>query len=257
MEINKNLFPPEKHELLDLLKSEEWPTAAPEFLICQDIEEDKTERAEGILNWLDYEFKDKLFLDFGCGEGHVATEAKNRGARATGYDVTKSGTLQWEDGLLTTDFSKIADQKFDIIFLYDTLDHCKDPVAALKQVKSVSTKNTKIFIRFHSWMSRHGSHLYKQLNKAWIQLFFSEEDLKKMELNMEFTQKYYAPINTQKKWISDSGFDVTYEDVTTCIVEPFFQNIQSEEFIKIKNQIGGFPNWQMSQTFNDYEIAIK
>jgi 2-polyprenyl-3-methyl-5-hydroxy-6-metoxy-1,4-benzoquinol methylase len=258
MNIDKTLFSSNVHPLLDLLASDEWPKAAPDFIICDDQkEDDKKERAEGILNWLDYDLKDKKFLDFGCGEGHVATEAKKRGADATGYDIVKSGNLAWEDGLLTTDFSKIFDQNFDIIFLYDTLDHCEDPSAALKQVMSVSTEKTKIFVRFHSWMSRHGSHLYQEINKAWVHLFFTEEELKKLGANIKFVQKYYTPLITQKKWILENGFKITYEDITKCVVEPFFKKIESEEFLKIKKEIKKFPDWQMSQTFNDYEIKIK
>jgi SAM-dependent methyltransferase len=263
MKIDKSLFSPEKHEMLDLLQSTEWPNATPEFLICHDDESDKRERAEGILDYIDFELKDKNVLDFGCGEGHMVAEAVKRGANAIGYDIVKSGSLTWEDGLLTTDFSKISDKKYDIVILYDTLDHCKDPVDALKQVRSVLAEKAKIFIRFHPWMGRHGSHLYKELNKAWVHLFFSEEDLQKMGLSLEFIQKYPYPIKSQREWIAAADLKIVNSDIVKSLVEPFFRNpvIQPEgsSFDLMKKEFFNnqkFPDWQMSQTFNDYIVTI-
>ena len=73
-------------------------------------------------------------------------------------------------------------------------------MALLNQVKSVCGPQTKIFTRCHSWMSRHGSHIYKQLNKAWVHLFFTEDELVKMGLKLDFTFKYFFPLKTQQNW---------------------------------------------------------
>ena len=182
MNIDKSLFSPEAQTLIDFLQSADWPEAAPAFLICQNTEEDKTERAEGIINYIAENFTNKKFCDFGCGEGHVAREAGKIAGYSIGYDVVKDGTLPWEsteyDYSLTTDFEKIKQNgPYDIILLYDVLDHVKSPEDVLKQVASISNANTKIFVRFHPWIGRHGGHLYKDLNKAWAHLVFTEEEL--------------------------------------------------------------------------------
>ena len=96
-------------QLKALLESAEWPQAAPDFLICEETEKDKMERAEGIVSYLGQEFKDQKFLDFGCGEGHVVKHVSGLGAaKSTGYDIKTSGPFAWnkEEGnhMLTTDF---------------------------------------------------------------------------------------------------------------------------------------------------------
>ena len=60
-------------DLRMLAKSDSWPAAVPADLICDNKEDEKLNRAAGILNNLITEdLKDKKFLDYGCGEGHVA-----------------------------------------------------------------------------------------------------------------------------------------------------------------------------------------
>jgi hypothetical protein len=64
-------------ELLEpLLKSDQWPQAVNEYLICDlNSEDDKDARAQGIIAaMIDPDLTGKKFLDFGCGEGHVVNE---------------------------------------------------------------------------------------------------------------------------------------------------------------------------------------
>jgi 2-polyprenyl-3-methyl-5-hydroxy-6-metoxy-1,4-benzoquinol methylase len=254
---NKNDFSNETNELLKLLLSEEWPEAASEFLFCNN-EDDKTERAEGILDYINEDLKDKTILDFGCGEGHVALEAAKVSKKSIGYDIIKTGILDWENEtnyLLTTDFKKIINKKpYDIIILYDVLDHVNNPIEILNKIKLLCHNETKIFVRCHSFMSRHGAHLYKKLNKAWIQVFFTEEELIKLNLNPEITQKYFFPVNTQKSWFKQTEFKLISEDIIKTSIEPFFK--RKELMARIPKVFNEFPEWQMSQTFNDYVLKI-
>ena len=102
--INKTV---ENSPVINLLKSDEWPEAVPEFLICEDTEEDKSDRAEGILDFMGLDLDGKKFLDFGCGEGHVAMKAAESAKVSVGYDQCNTGELIWESEgsyLLTCDF---------------------------------------------------------------------------------------------------------------------------------------------------------
>lgn len=254
--IDKSLFAPDRHRLVDLLNDVEWPEAAPQFLICEDSESDKMDRAEGILDYIGDNLEGKKVLDFGCGEGHVALKASETASFAVGYDIVQPTKTGNDKCLLTNDFGKVKEQgPFDLVILYDTLDHCKDPVEALKQVKLVSGPNTKIFVRCHSWMSRHGAHLYKQLNKAWVHLIFTEEELAKVGVKMDFVQKYYLPIKTQNDWFKESGFKVVSSDIIKSLVEPFFKKPELSAILS-KNFDGHFPEWQMGQVFNDYVLGV-
>lgn len=258
--IDQSLFSPEGKVLLNLLQSDDWPEAVPDFLICSDTEDDKLERAEGILDYIGVDYQNKKVLDFGCGEGHVSLKVSEFSSDSLGYDIKSSGVLSWEqDGryLLTTDFSKVESYgPYDLVILYDVLDHCEDPVALLKQVKSVCRPTTEIFVRCHSFMSRHGGHLYRQLNKAWVHFFFTAEELSLMGLESDIVQKCYFPIANQKKWFKSAELNIKSEDIIKGIVEDFFKK---EEFKpRIKNIYkGDFPEWQMSQSFNDYVLTLQ
>lgn len=222
-----------------------WPQAVPPSIICQDNEKDKLERASAILTYISEDLTDKKFLDFGCGEGHVVSLTQN----SIGYDIIEKGEL-WGKTNLTTDFNKILG-KYDIILLYDVLDHCQNPVETLLQVKQLCNENTKVYIRCHSWMSRHGAHLHKYINKAWIHLVLNEEELSSLNLKPEIVQKYYYPVNTHKNWFDETGFKITYSNIIKSPVDSFFKQFSDRLNIK-----GKFPEWQMSQDFNDYIIKI-
>jgi len=101
-------------------------------------------------------------------------------------------------------------------------------------------------------MSRHGAHLYKQLNKAWVHLIFTEEELAKMGVKMEFVRKYFTPINEQNSWFKNAGLTVVSSDIIKTAIEPFFR--RPEIASKIPAVKGQFPDWQMSQVFNDYRL---
>lgn len=248
--------------VLDLLMSEEWPEAIPHFLICSDLEEDKNERAEGILDYIGQDLTDKNILDFGCGEGHLAFNAAKICNKSIGYDIKQSGILNWEEqqstnSVLTTNFNKVIENgPYDLVIIYDVLDHTTNPTEVLVQVRSICHSKTKIFLRCHSWMSRHGSHLYKKINKAWINLFFTEEELNSIGLKQtEFIQKYYYPLKTQSEWIEKSGLKKISEDIICCQIEQFFK--QQDLISRIDPEFNGvLPEWQMSQVFNDYMLEI-
>ncbi len=169
-------------QLQDLLKSDKWPEAVLEFQIADDTsEEDKTDRAEGIIDILIEEsLEGKRFLDFGCGEGHsVKYSSEENASVSVGYDIKSTGKLPWEqDGkfLLTTEFEKVLDKgPFDIVLIYDVLDHAEDPMDVLLKASSVLSPTGTIYLRCHPFSSRHGGHCYRKLNKAFVHLVFSEE----------------------------------------------------------------------------------
>jgi 2-polyprenyl-3-methyl-5-hydroxy-6-metoxy-1,4-benzoquinol methylase len=256
--------------LKSLLQSTEWPEAVSEFQIVNDkSEEDKNDRAEGIVDLLvDVELSGKKFLDIGCGEGHIAKYASKKSSFCVGYDLTKplSSLFDWEvesnNCILTTNFDKVIEKApYDIIMIYDVIDHTEKemPEELLKKAKSVLADDGEIYLRCHPWCSRHGDHLYRKINKAFIHLIFSEEEMASLgftsderNLKVKFPMIFYEDI------INKSGLKTKSRDIETELVEDFFKTnkIVSE---RIKNTISlqghVFPEHQISQCFHDYVLV--
>jgi 2-polyprenyl-3-methyl-5-hydroxy-6-metoxy-1,4-benzoquinol methylase len=261
IEIQSTDFDALKKELI----GDSWPVAVPSELICNAAsEQDKADRANNILSMFVPRSPENLkFLDFGCGEGHVAKEAAMRKANlSVGYDIKQQGELAWNERndnfLLTPNFTEAKELgPYDIILMYDVLDHCDEPENLLKQVKELSKPTTTIYIRCHPWCSRHGGHLYNQMNKAWVHLIFTPEELASLGLTPPNpSQRVLFPIGTYKQYFQRVGLKFDEPDIQRTEIEDFFKtnNIVSNRLSKtfaIKN----FPEWQMTQGFLDYVVS--
>lgn len=248
--------PDEFTQLKTLLESPQWPEAVPGFLICDDVEKDKTERANGIIELMVDslgELQGKV-LDFGCGEGHTTKAIAATGVSVIGYDPVK----QWgDDQLLTTDWQQAQAQgPYEIVLLYDVLDHCQDPAAALRQLREVLTPTGKVYCRCHPWTGPHAGHHYKKINKAYVHLVFTEEELRLLGLEPQFKQPVRFPINETDKWFKDGGFRTTKHNTTNVLVDRFFKDtpLVSQRLLHPAYN-GTFPEWQMSQAFNDFVLV--
>lgn len=259
---------PSSENLFDTVKSllPNWPSAVNESLICDiENEEDKMDRASGILSIAIPEaVHGKRFLDFGCGEGHCAKTACDKAKVTVGYDLEKSGSMRWENEdegfLLTTDFDKVSSKgPYDIILLYDVLDHAKgeSPTEILIKAKSLLSKQGKIYARCHPWCSRHGGHCYREINKAFIHLYCNDQQLSELTgvpiISPEV--KVVRPIATYKSWFKKSGLKSTAQMKTEDAVDKVFEsNKMLLEGAKKALNIEKFPRAQMSISFIDYVL---
>lgn len=255
-----------------LLKQDRWPFAVdPSYLADPNSEADKISRAENIVSIiLPSQLQNKRFLDFGCGEGHVANTVATRGsAISVGYDiVAQNWSTTTPDLLLTTDWSDVvAKGPYDVVLLYDVLDHIVDSdwVEELKKVDTVLSAGGLIFARCHPWCSRHATHLYHKMNKAYMHLIFSEEDLKTMGYQGLPTRKVTHPLRTYEELFKNAGLKIVSEPwITREHVENFFEEPSFRERI-IKHWSGSydpalargetFPHYQMEQQFLDYILT--
>jgi 2-polyprenyl-3-methyl-5-hydroxy-6-metoxy-1,4-benzoquinol methylase len=214
---------PEFQSLKNLLQSNEWPTAVDPSLICDiSSEQDKNDRAEGILDLIiDVHLEGLSFLDFGCGEGHVVNKAKSQKPKfIVGYDIQefekwKSWPSQ-ENVFFTTDWAVIEQHApYNVVLLYDVLDHVVGDeifvIDTLKRIKKNLAPNGKIYDRTHPWCSRHATHLYHQINKAYIHLIFREEELKLMGYTTGIgTRKIIHPLLSYNNWFKAAGLNIIY-----------------------------------------------
>lgn len=224
--------------LLYLINSPRFPLAVDPLLIVSDNDEDKMIRAEGILSVVVTQpVTDSTFLDLGCGEGHVAAQAALTAKLSVGYDIVPQ---EWDrypakDNLVFTDAwdQVVAKAPYDAILLYDVLDHVTTeyPSNVLERAKTVLKPSGRVYVRFHPWCSRHGTHLYRQLNKAYIHMFFTEKQLAEMGYHGIPTVKIIQPLQTYASWLSKTGFkvigqaDVVREPIEDFFMQPHFANM--------------------------------
>lgn len=243
------------------VSKEEWPLAVDPDCICED-EEKKSIRASAILDMYVAEYlKDKKFLDFGCGEGHVAHEANKREtALSIGYDVNKQWSFDDDPDKMffTTDFEFVKNNgPYDVILLFDVLDHCtEDPIDLLNKIKPLLKNEGRLYVKCHPWCSRHGSHLYRQLNKAFLHLIMDEVELTRFAgVNSEHCIKINKPLETYRYWFESTGYEIKSELPQITKVEDFFKQVNSTgNKIKDHWEEGEIPENHMQIDFVDYVL---
>lgn len=219
----------ENNELKRLLKQEVWPAAISEDLIClEEHEDDKLARAAEICkDVFKSDLEDKKILDFGCGEGHSAyvLATLSDAAKVIGYDIEKNQlNFETQDNLLFSNcLEEIAQEgPFDIILAHDVIDHCEDPLETLSTIKSLKKDTGKIYLRCHPWTSRHATHLYKTINKAYVHLVFSEDELYAMGIRPNFTFWTNNPDESYRNIFEELGLQIIQENKIKQDFELFF-----------------------------------
>jgi 2-polyprenyl-3-methyl-5-hydroxy-6-metoxy-1,4-benzoquinol methylase len=205
-------------ELRMLAKSDLWPAAVPKELISDT--ETQNARAMGILQTMDVSLSGKKFLDFGCGDGYTVGVAKEVfGANSFGYDIKNYG---WDNANITDNLEIVAKNgPYDVILLFDVLDHSSNPEDILKECKLLLSGNGKIFVRVHPWFSRSGTHIYKELNKAYLQLVFDNAELATLGVTQENVNKITSP-EVYKNWIKSAELTIASEKTIRQNIELFF-----------------------------------
>lgn len=205
------------------LDKADWPEAVDQG----EINSDDMERATKILDFLVPEFLEGLsFLDYNCGTGHVVNMAASRGAKmAVGFDSQQDWMFSNTDHtLFSSNFEDIQSKApYDVILLYDVLDHAEDPNQVLASVRKLISDRGRVYIRCHPWCSRHGGHLHEKINKAYLHLILNEMELMRLGgYAPKHTNKIYKPIQTYRKWFELAGFQIEQELPIEESIENFF-----------------------------------
>ena len=241
-----------------------WPEAVPNSLICDvQSKKQKSLRASEVVSYLLPPLKGKKVLDFGCGEGHMAREAGTLAAYSVGYDINapEDGDFEWEkeheNTLLTTDPDKV-EGKFDVVLVYDVLDHVVgNIVPVIHQIIRFCKPGGVMIFRCHPWCGRHGGHLYQQINKAFVHLVFTDDELESMGYEVPHNKKVCFPLATYRKWLKNAGFKITDFSIFSSDEkkpEGFFRKGVVLKRIQEVIKKDSFPEHQLRQSFVDFSI---
>jgi 2-polyprenyl-3-methyl-5-hydroxy-6-metoxy-1,4-benzoquinol methylase len=214
------------NEIKNLMNENAWPVAVESELIC-DNEEKINIRSNQIIDFFISEnLKDKKFLDFGCGEGHIVKLAIEKGAKfSLGFDIDIKN-FKFNKNDVTDDFELVKkNAPYDVVLINDVLDHIKkiDPIEALKNIANILSDEGRIYLKTHPWSSRHGGHLYTQKNNAFLHLIMNESEIMRcFGIETEHNIKVLNSIETYRNWIQKTGLEIKSEIITTSEVEDFF-----------------------------------
>lgn len=242
-----------------ILENEKWPEAVNPRKLCKNDETKKIQRAQAILDvFVIQSLVNKKILDFGCGEDHLVKECKNRNCSyALGYDINCEIT---DD--LTNDFKTVQDNSpYDIIVMNDVIDHLinEDPVEVLKKLKKLLARNGRIYVKAHPWTSKHGSHIYETINKAYIHLIFDEIELTRLGVEKIIaTNKTIKPIEDYRNWFDKAGLTIVSELPIKSKLPQFFleEEIIKEKLIAIWGNIQDMKE-NMEIDFIEYTLENK
>jgi SAM-dependent methyltransferase len=133
------------------------------------------------------DIKDKIILDLGCGSGAQAIELVNNGAMlVVGVDINpkaleKAKNAAKREGIENqTQFKDVLGkndkERFDIIISQNSMEHFKDPLSILSQMKTSIKKGGQIYITFGPpWFAPYGSHMQFFTKMPWVNILFSEK----------------------------------------------------------------------------------
>lgn len=107
----------------------------------------------------------KKIIDIGCGEGGVLAAFEREGYQCTGIESSETrvefaranskATIRFLHGDIQ-DFS--SEETYDIVLMLDVIEHLRDKLAALKNLKAMKSEGGIIVIAFPPFRSPFGGH---------------------------------------------------------------------------------------------------
>ena len=123
-------------------------------------------------------------------------------------------------------------------------------------LETVPGMGDQIYVRCHPISSRHATHLYKKINKAYIHLVFTDDELKQLGYENDIKQRTYFPQVDNNRWFGQAKLKAISHDCVRSDIDPFFkQNEMVKSRIMRPPYNRGFPDHQLGQVFNDYVLV--
>lgn len=202
-------------DLRMLAKSNEWGCA-------YSAGEDEEKRAYEFLGSVTSKLSGAHVLDFGSCDLATAriVADKMKAKTVVSFDVNLCRGGAPKERLITnTDNLNIVTQMspYDVILVNDVLDHMEKPVNWLKILGRMLNKQAgRMFVRCHPYTSRNGAHAGEQLNRAYLHLVFTEEELATFGISCRHTQKILDAQKSYAAYFEDAGLKVVSEKIVRC-----------------------------------------
>ena len=139
-------------------------------------------------------FQNKQVLDLGCGTGEFLNNYFEMGAQCTGIDIEKNFKLKNKKNfnlynLDANTFLKNCKKKFDIIFLFEFLEHLEegDKHKLFESLNKILNKNALIFV----------STLNKNLLSKYLAIDIAENILKLLPKKTHKYDLFLSPTQLQ------------------------------------------------------------
>lgn len=174
----------------------------------------------------------KEILDYGCGTGYQALALAKNGAKyVLGIDINQNALerarykcreLGLQQQVAFAD--KLDDRfkgKFDIVISQNSMEHFRDPIKILDNMKMALNNNGTIMITFGPpWFAPYGSHTDFFTKLPWVNIMFSEKTVMNVRANFrnEAATRYEEikgglnkmAIAKFERIISNSGMKIRY-----------------------------------------------
>ena len=176
-------------------------------------------------------FQNKQVLDLGCGTGEFLNNYFEMGARCTGIDIEKNFKLKNKKNfnlynLDANTFLKNCKKKFDIIFLFEFLEHLEegDKHELFESLVKVLNKNALIFV----------STLNKNLLSKYLAIDIAENILKLLPKKTHEYNLFLSP--TQLQTLSQK-YNLSLLNVEGLQYNPIIKSFKLSK-VDIVNYIG-------------------
>jgi 2-polyprenyl-3-methyl-5-hydroxy-6-metoxy-1,4-benzoquinol methylase len=250
--------------VMEDLDSPHWPLAVDPLLIANDALPDRIARGELISTMLLPPLNGLKFLDFGCGDGTTAFVVSRTAQMSVGYDIVNTGwdQLERKPNLILTQNRDdlLAQAPFDVILAYDVFDHMKsedEVLEAMSFLSKIIKHGGQIKIRFHPWSSRHATHCYRVLNKAFVHLVLTKEQLVARGCPYMDQLKITEPILTYHRWIKSAGLSVINSSMVKEPVEDFFKQPHIAYVLKRNWKDSNLPYLSSGQQLPVYQMEMQ
>lgn len=186
----------------------DWGSRNGKFKILHDITPIRVKYIQEVIN--KSSLKKIKILDIGCGGGLVAQELSKLGANVTGLDFiegniklakenAKKNNLKINFKVEDFEKNKIS-SKFDVIIIFEVLEHLNDWEKFLKKIRMnmkkngvliISTINKNLISKFFAidiaenllkWIPTNTHNYYKFIKPEELEFFLSNNNFKKIKL---------------------------------------------------------------------------